>query len=390
MTALVKLLSRLLLAAFALARVARSLGARIDSLPRPKQALPAMDDEVTSASSVAFRRALPTDGAPEVPAQPAGASGVLGIARGMPRWRIAASPPHRVDRDVALVGGLLLFGAVAGYALTAVLGGAAAGDKPLVGQVATATPTSVIPSSEATPPLTGQETATPSAVAVTPSPSEPPPLVPAPTTLTTRLDARLDRGGAPLVELGWEGLPGARFEVGLAALPDGEWQGVPLDEATDAGARLAVVTGRAYRARVRAVTDSGTSAWIESNGFVVRSVDDGQSSVVYDGRWAAAGHPLYMERSASFSRTRGATATLRFTGSSICWRGPVGPGRGRASVFVDGQRLAGVDTRADTFQARRALFVQSWPEASEHRLQLVLEGAGAVAVDAFFVLEAAE
>jgi hypothetical protein len=216
------------------------------------------------------------------------------------------------------------------------------------------------------------------------------PALPAPGTPSARLAAAIGSGGLPLLEIRWAAVEGASYELALADLADGGWQRVRLERPAEARVLLAVTAGRAYRTRVRAVTESGASDWVESHGFVLTIIDDASRSVVYEGAWATAGHPLYEEGGAHYARAAGATATLRFVGRSLAWRGPVGPGRGAASLLVDGERVARVDAYASTFQARRILYVRSWAEAAEHRLEIVVAGTPGrplLAVDAFYVLE---
>lgn len=397
MSAVIRWLFRFLLAALSLSRLARAAAGRLASGPPPRSpdgpaSAPSGAPDGTPAP--AFRRAHAGEGDRVQGAE----SGRLGDPVGVVRGRLALRSSHggsaRVKRDMALVGGLLVVGAVAGYALTAALGGAAGTPSRIAGQAsptpaASAAQSAIVP----TPPLTGGSASPGVAVPTSPPPSVTPsitPALPAPGPPAARLSTVLGRGGLPFVEIRWAAVDGGRYELALADLADGEWQRVRLERPREPRILLAVAADRAYRTRVRAVTGAGTSAWVESQGFALRVVDDAARAVAYEGAWAMAGHPLYEAGAARYTRASGATAIVRFVGRSIAWRGPIGPGRGVASVLADGERVARIDATASTFQARRILFVRSWSEAGQHSLGIVVAGTPGrplVAIDAFYILE---
>jgi hypothetical protein len=115
---------------------------------------------------------------------------------------------------------------------------------------------------------------------------------------------------------------------------------------------------------------------------------DTNGAIKWTGFWSTAQYHAYAGDSVRYATTRGAGATLTFRGSSVTWIGPVGPTRGRARVYVDGQYVRTVDLRSSSFMARRALFTTSWSKAGSHTLRIVVMGTPGrpyVAIDEFRV-----
>ena len=83
---------------------------------------------------------------------------------------------------------------------------------------------------------------------------------------------------------------------------------------------------------------------------------EGNPKVVYDGDWFTAYYPNYMGGKARSTDTAGARASLRFRGSAVAWIGPIGPTRGRARVYLDGELVATVSTWNTEFLPKRVLF----------------------------------
>ena len=109
----------------------------------------------------------------------------------------------------------------------------------------------------------------------------------------------------------------------------------------------------------------------------VKILDDAGGTVRYAGRWRVARYPDYLKGSAHASRTPGAAVGVRFTGRSVRFFGPKGPGRGRVAVYVDGRRIGIVDLRARTFRPRQLLVTVQWARRAEHWVELrVLQTPG--------------
>jgi hypothetical protein len=121
----------------------------------------------------------------------------------------------------------------------------------------------------------------------------------------------------------------------------------------------------------------------------VRVIDDRSSAITYRGRWRIARHGQYAGNTVRYATSRGASATLRFTGRGVTWHGPTGPTRGKADVFIDGRRVKTVDLRRGSFDARAALFAKRWSSAGIHTIQIVVRGTSGrsmVAIDGFTIV----
>ncbi len=108
----------------------------------------------------------------------------------------------------------------------------------------------------------------------------------------------------------------------------------------------------------------------------------------YSGTWRRADHPAYIGDNVRSSDQKGAKVTLTFTGSGVSWIGPVGPTRGRASVYLDGRRIKTVNTYGRRFMPARVLLRLTWDTVGTHRLTIEVAGTTGhptVALDAFVV-----
>ncbi len=121
----------------------------------------------------------------------------------------------------------------------------------------------------------------------------------------------------------------------------------------------------------------------------LRVYQEASDLIAYGGPWSSAQAAGYAGGGVRYARTAGATATLRFSGTSVAWVGPVGPTRGRAQVLVDGALVATVELYNGSFVARRTLFSTSWAApAGPHTLTIRVVGTRGrpmVAIDEFRV-----
>ena len=153
---------------------------------------------------------------------------------------------------------------------------------------------------------------------------------------------------------------------------------------------LRLATGHQYRYRARAIDGDGRAGtWATGPSITVRGLSDRSSAVRYSSGWASASLSSYLNGEVRYTRTIGATATLRFDGRSVAWVGPVGPTRGSAKVYLDGRYLTTVSSYASTFSARRVLFAYRAGSAGSHTLTIKAVGPSShpvVAVDWFAIL----
>jgi hypothetical protein len=172
-------------------------------------------------------------------------------------------------------------------------------------------------------------------------------------------------------------------------LGDGSWQSVSLPSATSSYARRTVPTGATVRYRVRAIDRAGTVGdWVTSAAFRTTALSDSSSAIHWSGSWSFARHASYLGGRVHSTTSRGSTATITFTGSAIAWAGPVGPTRGKARVYLDGNLVATVDTYRSSFAARDIVFARNLSSGTHTlRIQtLGTSGRPTVGVDELYVI----
>jgi hypothetical protein len=120
----------------------------------------------------------------------------------------------------------------------------------------------------------------------------------------------------------------------------------------------------------------------------VRILDEASTAIVYRGTWKVAHHGGYGGDAVRYAVSRGASATVRVTGRGVAWRGPTGPTRGRAKVYVDGRYVRTVDLRRAAFDPRATLYRTTWSTIAPHSVTIVVAGASGrpVAIDDITVL----
>jgi hypothetical protein len=125
-----------------------------------------------------------------------------------------------------------------------------------------------------------------------------------------------------------------------------------------------------------------------AGGSSLRVVGERSRSIDYGGTWRVARHGQYAGGAVRYAISRGASASLTFTGRAIVWHGPTGPTRGKARVFIDGRLVRTVDLRRSSFDARATLFSTRWSGAGRHTIRIVVlgtRGRAMVAVDDFTI-----
>ena len=90
--------------------------------------------------------------------------------------------------------------------------------------------------------------------------------------------------------------------------------------------------------------------------------------------------------SVRYATTKGASASFRFTGSSVAWVSALGTTRGGAWVYVDGAFAGSVSLRATSGHSRAIVFARNWTSVGTHTLKIVVAGTAGhprVDIDAF-------
>lgn len=202
-------------------------------------------------------------------------------------------------------------------------------------------------------------------------------------TLATGTMAATD--GAP-AWVTWAPSGGSRV-TGIQGAVDGGALRPVVSNPRSGRTQVAARSGHDYGFVLAGTTSSGGPAASVGLGFRLTAVDDVDSRIAYGGTWAAAAYAGYLGRSARYSHSAGSSISFSFTGRSVAWVGPVGPGRGQARVLVDGRAVRTVSEAAAQFAPRHVLFATSWPVVGDHTIQIEVDrGGGNVALDSFAVL----
>jgi len=153
----------------------------------------------------------------------------------------------------------------------------------------------------------------------------------------------------------------------------------------------ALTPGHGYQYRVRLYDLAGeASKWAQSPDFVLLRISEVSPSVRYTGSWGTASHTAYIGGKARYATAAGATATIRFTGRAISLVGPLGPTRGSARIYVDGQYVGVVSLHAGSYVPNRVFYARQWGSSAAHTLQIRVVGTAGhpmVAFDAAHVIQ---
>ena len=96
-----------------------------------------------------------------------------------------------------------------------------------------------------------------------------------------------------------------------------------------------------------------------------------QPSAIYSGTWGTYTRSGAYLGSVKGTSSRGAAAALRATGRGYYLLVTVGPGRGKAKVYVDGAYLKTIDTYAATTAYRRLIGIKAFTTAGPHTVRVV-------------------
>ena len=169
----------------------------------------------------------------------------------------------------------------------------------------------------------------------------------------------------------------------------GAYQKLALRTAVARTRWVNLAAGHKYTFRVRAVDKAGrVGDWKTVGPRKGQNVSDASKSITWKGKWGAVRLKTYLGGTVHWTKSKGATATLRFKGTSVAWVGPIGSTRGKAQIYLDGKRVATVDLKAASFHPRRILFAASVKNGS-HTLvikALGTSGRPTVAIDAIYVV----
>jgi hypothetical protein len=174
------------------------------------------------------------------------------------------------------------------------------------------------------------------------------------------------------------------------------WTTVPLAAGATSASRM-LNPGTAYRFRVTATDANGRQGTTTGPGFTPGATGELAAAVSYAGTWTNASMATAYGGAVRFAAARNATATFRFTGSSVAYVSDRGPARGKAEIWLDGVNVATVDLFASAAQPRRMVFAKSGlgapPSGGVHTLMVKVLGAHSggtsnrVDIDGFVTLD---
>lgn len=202
---------------------------------------------------------------------------------------------------------------------------------------------------------------------------------------------RMSTGSGLPVTVTWTGTDAgsgvARYQLAVS-VDGGAYRRFASDlRVPTAGRTLA--PGRRYRFRVRAIDRAGNaSPWVDSRPTAVSALRDRSPALRYEGAWRTVSGGTLAGGTERVSLQSGARASVAIRARGVAWVATVGPGRGRARVFVDGVLAATVDLHSPGSVTRRVVWTARWPSIGDHRIAIRLTGnpGGRVGVDAIGIL----
>ena len=171
------------------------------------------------------------------------------------------------------------------------------------------------------------------------------------------------------------------------SIAGGSWVGIGTTSASVRTTAAAQTVGVGYQYRVRAKDAAGNwSDWAAGASVTSVVVQDRAAAVTYSGTWHK-----YTYANASGGTTTWATAAnarvrTSFSGRGVAIVAPVGPTRGRATIYVDGVSRGTVSFRASSGKSRVVMYSTAFATLGTHTIELVVQGSGRVDVDAFVIL----
>ena len=130
-------------------------------------------------------------------------------------------------------------------------------------------------------------------------------------------------------------------------------------------------TGDRFRYRLRTTDVAGnTSAWAYDRTVRPSAYSESAGIVRYSGSWTTRRSDGYLGDRARSTTSKGAKATVTFTGRSFAWVGSVGPTRGKAAIYINGKRYATVDLSAPSIADRRVVFTKTWSRSRSRRVEI--------------------
>jgi hypothetical protein len=179
-----------------------------------------------------------------------------------------------------------------------------------------------------------------------------------------------------------------RYELAQST-DGGAWKTVGTTLTKAASTRL-LAPGHTYRFRVRAVDAAGNvSAWATGSTITLSRYQESSSRISYSGTWKTSWSSGFWGGAAKKSSTAGSKASITFTGRSIGWISRVGPTRGKATVYVNGTKVASVDLYSPMYESPKVVWTRTWTDRASRTITVRVSGTSGrprVDLDAFVTL----
>jgi GH25 family lysozyme M1 (1,4-beta-N-acetylmuramidase) len=171
------------------------------------------------------------------------------------------------------------------------------------------------------------------------------------------------------------------------SISGGAWSNLTLTSATATTSNQSLTVGKFVRQRSRA-TDraANTSGWVPGPSVRAAVYQQNSTSVTWSSGWHTVTTSKASGGSLRYATTAGASATFRFTGSSVAWVAARGTTRGSARIYIDGVYATILSLRASTTAYRSIIFARNWSTVGTHSIKIVVVGTAGhprVDVDAF-------
>lgn len=147
--------------------------------------------------------------------------------------------------------------------------------------------------------------------------------------------------------------------------------------------------GHTYRFAIRPYDKAGNAgALYTGSTFRLSAIQQTSTAVRYSGTWATSTTTTWWGGTARSSSSAGATARITVTGRSFAWIALKAPNRGKASIYVNGIKVATIDLAASTMLKQRLVWSTTWASSATRTVMIRVAGTAGrprVDVDGFVV-----
>ena len=165
----------------------------------------------------------------------------------------------------------------------------------------------------------------------------------------------------------------ARYQAAISR-DGGAWSTISTNLASPQ-VKHRVASGHSYRLRVRAIDNAGNvGAWVIGRSFTVAAYQEGSRRLDWQGSWTRRSNANHWGERERVASAVGAKVTFTFKGRDFAWIGAVGPHRGSANVYVDGNLVRTVDLYSASPSYRRVLVSLTWATSNSRKIKIVVVG----------------